>query len=99
MLKVLWSSEASGQLWNTCVWDLHSGTVEHTFKGGIPASNCLCLVGKDYLLSAESGKPLLHHWPVCKKVCSARLLLLINVLVIYQKKVFTINCKMQKSFT
>lgn len=74
-LQVLWSTEATGQLWNTCVWDLYSGTVEHTFKGGVSSANSLCLVGNEYLLSAECGKPLLHHWPICKKVCLSSLLL------------------------
>lgn len=44
------------------MWDLHSCSVEHVFKGGISAAKSLCIVGNSILLSAEQDKPLLHNW-------------------------------------
>ncbi|XP_067944450.1 WD repeat-containing protein 18-like [Watersipora subatra] len=65
--EVIWSTESSGQLWNTCMWDLNTGIVEQTFKGGVSAPKSLCLVKDDYLVSLEFGKPLLHHWRISSK--------------------------------
>ena len=47
---------------------MNTGTVEQTFKGGVSAPGTLCLLKNDYLLSAELGKPLLHHWIISRKV-------------------------------
>lgn len=61
--EVVISSDSSGQMWNTCVWDPSTGTSLMTYKGGgVSAPRCLSLVGNDYLFSAEASKPLLHAW-------------------------------------
>ena len=59
-MEVIVTSENSGQLWNSCVWDPLAGTVLRTFKGGISGSNSLCVVGGDYLLSSLKDKPVLQ---------------------------------------
>lgn len=50
------------------MWNLHTGTVEHTFKGGTSTHNSLNVLNSDFLVSAGHGKPILHVWPLCKKV-------------------------------
>ncbi|XP_014670743.1 PREDICTED: WD repeat-containing protein 18-like [Priapulus caudatus] len=78
-VEVILTSEVSGQLWNICVWDVHSGTVLGTFKGGSSAPRTLALLRGEYLISALNNKPLLHVWTIqqrdqtCQKVvCPGR---------------------------
>ena len=66
MFQTLLTSEVSGQLWNTCAWDLHSGTTRVTYKGGSSAPHCLCVVAGRAVISATVNKPLIHVWPIHK---------------------------------
>lgn len=62
--EVLLTSDSSGQLWNCCVWDPNTGSTLTMYKGGVSSPNSLCLVGEDYILSAQPDKPLLNVWQV-----------------------------------
>lgn len=63
--EVLIASDASGALFNSCVWDINTGTTVQIYKGGgTAAPHTVCPVGNDYILAAERLKPLLHVWPV-----------------------------------
>ncbi len=59
-MEVVVSSECSGQLWNTCIWEPLTGTTLRTFKGGISGSQSLNIVGGDYLLSSLKDKPIIQ---------------------------------------
>ena len=59
-MEVVVTSECSGQLWNTCIWEPLTGTTLRTFKGGISASQSLNIVGGDYLLSSLKDKPIIQ---------------------------------------
>lgn len=65
------TTDSSGQMWNACVWDPHSGTSLLTYKGNSTGSGALCVLGRDYLLGAVCNKPLLQVWPLQKKVSTA----------------------------
>ncbi|CAG2053649.1 unnamed protein product [Timema podura] len=61
--EVVVTSDASGQLWSGCIWDPHTGNALMTYKsGGVAAPHCLSLLGSDYLLTADTTKPLLRVW-------------------------------------
>jgi len=62
--EVLFTSERSGTPCNTCVWDHTTGSTLHQFKGSTSSPRTVCLVGRDYLLSAPPDKPLLNVWQV-----------------------------------
>lgn len=59
-MEVVITSECSGQLWNTCVWEPLTGTTLRTFKGGISGSQSLCVVGGDYLIASIKDKPIIQ---------------------------------------
>nr|XP_006825898.1 PREDICTED: WD repeat-containing protein 18-like [Saccoglossus kowalevskii] len=61
-MEVVLSSDISGQMWNSCIWDPHTGTSLMSYKGGSSAPRTLCLLGKDYLIAAVNCHPLLHVW-------------------------------------
>uniref|UniRef100_G3MTC6 Uncharacterized protein n=1 Tax=Amblyomma maculatum TaxID=34609 RepID=G3MTC6_AMBMU len=61
------TSDGAGQLWNTCVWDIVSGSVLAQYKGGISRSKTLCLLGSDYVISAQQDKPLLRVWSLQRR--------------------------------
>lgn len=65
-MEVVVTSECSGQLWNTCIWDPLTGTSLRTFKGGISSPQSLNIVGGDYLLSSLKDKPILQVNPYDK---------------------------------
>ncbi|XP_077981988.1 WD repeat-containing protein 18-like [Glandiceps talaboti] len=60
--EVVLSSEISGQMWNSCVWDPHNGTSLKTYKGGSSSSRTLRLLGQDHLIAGVSNHPLIHVW-------------------------------------
>ncbi|XP_070563477.1 WD repeat-containing protein 18-like isoform X1 [Ptychodera flava] len=61
-IEVVVSSEISGQMWNSCVWDPHNGTTLTTYKGGSSAPRTLGFLGKDYIISGVNNHPLIHVW-------------------------------------
>ncbi|XP_071118662.1 WD repeat-containing protein 18-like [Haliotis cracherodii] len=66
-IEVLVSSDASGQLWNACVWDLETGSSLTTYKGGSTSPRTLSILGQDYLMGANPTKPLLNVWSLQKR--------------------------------
>lgn len=60
VMEVVVTSECSGQLWNTCIWDPLTGTSLRTFRGGISGPQSLNIVGGDYLFSSLKDKPILQ---------------------------------------
>ncbi|KAK3576318.1 hypothetical protein CHS0354_034010 [Potamilus streckersoni] len=66
-IEVVISSDASGQMWNSCVWDLESGTSLINYKGGSTSPRGLCLLGNQYLIGAVNGKPLIHVWALQRR--------------------------------
>ncbi|XP_041359001.1 WD repeat-containing protein 18-like [Gigantopelta aegis] len=65
--EILMTSDASGHLWNACVWDIQTGASLLTYRGGSTGPRTLCVLGGDYLIGADSNKPLLHLWSLQKK--------------------------------
>ncbi|XP_033736817.1 WD repeat-containing protein 18-like [Pecten maximus] len=65
--EVLLTSEASGQMWNVCVWDFQSSTSLLTYKGGTCAPHGLAVLNNDFIISALSTKPVLNIWPLHKR--------------------------------
>jgi len=65
--EVIYSCEQSGQLWNTCMWDLNSGTQLYTLKGEAAAPKTLCNVKNSYIMNAMYDKPLIYVWSMNKK--------------------------------
>ena len=61
-LEVLLSSEASGQMWNMCVWDPATGSALKTFKGSATKSRTTAFLGNTFLVSGQPNKPLLNVW-------------------------------------
>ncbi|XP_064625607.1 WD repeat-containing protein 18-like [Lineus longissimus] len=66
-MEVILTSDVTGQMWNTCVWDANTGTALSTFKGDTSSSRTLCVVNGEYLMSAVNNKPLLHVWTLHRK--------------------------------
>ncbi|XP_023013557.2 WD repeat-containing protein 18 [Leptinotarsa decemlineata] len=61
---LLTSSEASQQF-SICLWDYKTMNVQRYYRnGGVVHTKCLGILGQDYILTAEQGKPLLHVWPL-----------------------------------
>ncbi|XP_078658329.1 WD repeat-containing protein 18-like [Branchiostoma floridae x Branchiostoma belcheri] len=67
VLEAALTSDTSGQLWSSCLWDLQSGTTLATYKGDGSGPRGLCLLGNQYLLSAANNKPLIHVWALQRR--------------------------------
>lgn len=63
-MEVVITSECSGQLWNTCIWEPLTGTTLRTFKGGISGSQSLNVVGGDYLIASIKDKPIIQVYVI-----------------------------------
>ncbi|KAL1447706.1 hypothetical protein WDU94_005597, partial [Cyamophila willieti] len=60
--EVAISSDGSGAI---SVWEPKGGTLLMSYKGsGVLNPQAFCLLGNDYLLGVEKGKPMIHTWPV-----------------------------------
>ncbi|XP_044734222.1 WD repeat-containing protein 18 [Chrysoperla carnea] len=65
LFEVIFTSDSSGQLCSTCVWNPITGNVLHYYKGGGSATpKTVGLIRSDYMVAADSQKPLLHIWPL-----------------------------------
>lgn len=73
VLEIAVTSDSSGQLWNTCVWNPRTGTMLSTYKGGISAPHTLSLIGNDYLITGEKLKPLIHVWALNRNELQQRM--------------------------
>lgn len=60
--EVAFSCDGSGAI---SVWEPKGGTLLMSYKGaGVLNPQALCLLGNDYVLGVEKGKPMIHAWPV-----------------------------------
>jgi len=66
--QVLITSDVSGQLWNSCVWNLNTGASLTSYKGESTNHHGLCVLGGQYLLGASCSKPLIHVWALQRRV-------------------------------
>ena len=62
------TADSSGQLFNCCVWDPHSGTSLVTYKGDSSSPRTLQIISGQYMISAVNNKSLLHAWALQRKV-------------------------------
>lgn len=67
-LEVIISSDSGSQLWNSTVFDLHSGSSLLSYRGGNSSSRALTILGGQYLLSAQLGKNFINVWEIQRKV-------------------------------
>ncbi|KAH6922842.1 hypothetical protein HPB50_019844 [Hyalomma asiaticum] len=65
--ECIFTSDGAGQLWNTCAWDIVSASVLAQYKGGTSSPHTLCLLGSDYVISAQHDKPLLRVWSLHRR--------------------------------
>ena len=65
-LEILLSSEATGQMWNICLWDPQTGSTLKTYKGHASKAKTTGFVSNTFLVSAQPTKPLLNVWNLNK---------------------------------
>ncbi|XP_070765382.1 WD repeat-containing protein 18 isoform X2 [Enoplosus armatus] len=66
-LEVIVSSDSGSQLWNTTVFDLHSGSSLLSYRGGNSSARTLTVLSGQYLLSAQVGKNFINVWEIQRK--------------------------------
>nr|XP_057930464.1 WD repeat-containing protein 18 [Doryrhamphus excisus] len=66
-LEVVLSSDSSSQLWNSTVFDLHSGSSLLSYRGGNSSARTLCVLNGEYLVSAQLGKNFINVWEIQRK--------------------------------
>ncbi|XP_037938650.1 WD repeat-containing protein 18-like [Teleopsis dalmanni] len=65
LAEVIFSSCADGDQVSCNVWDFRNATNLMTYKGGgTLQKRSLCVLRSEYVLAANSSKPLLHIWPI-----------------------------------
>ena len=67
-VEVAMTTESSGENFCVSVWDLSSGMQLKAYKGGSCSPHGLSVVGSDYVMAAQSNKPMLHLWNTAKVV-------------------------------
>ena len=65
-LEILLSSEATGQMWNICLWDPQTGATLKTYKGHASKPKTTGFISNTFLVSAQPTKPLLNVWNLNK---------------------------------
>ncbi|XP_064486508.1 WD repeat-containing protein 18-like [Ornithodoros turicata] len=60
--ECIFTSDSDEKLWNICAWDIVTGSVLKIYKGESSAPRTLCIIGSDYLISANPNKPVLQTW-------------------------------------
>uniref|UniRef100_G3PJ85 WD repeat domain 18 n=1 Tax=Gasterosteus aculeatus aculeatus TaxID=481459 RepID=G3PJ85_GASAC len=66
-LEVIVTSDSGSQLWNSTVFDLHSGSSLLSYRGGNSAARTLTVLNGEYLLSAQLGKNFINMWEIQRK--------------------------------
>ena len=69
-LEVIVSSDSAAQMWNSTVFDLHSGSSLLSYRGGNSTARTLTVLRGEYLLSAQLGKNFINVWEIQRKVRS-----------------------------
>lgn len=63
--ELLLTSAQNSQQFSVCLWDYNTLNVKKYYKnGGTVSPKCLECLGEDYILTAETGRPLLQVWPI-----------------------------------
>lgn len=65
-LEVLISGEATGQMFNLCIWDPANATNLKTYKGNSTKAKTLAILSETFLISGQPHKPLLNVWQLNK---------------------------------
>ncbi|CAH1973915.1 unnamed protein product [Acanthoscelides obtectus] len=61
--EYLLTSSQHSQQFSACLWDYNTLNVMKLYRnGGTISSNCLEMIGDEYILTGEVAKPLLHVW-------------------------------------
>ncbi|KAG7218863.1 hypothetical protein INR49_019449 [Caranx melampygus] len=66
-LEVVVSSDSGSQLWNSTVFDLHSGSSLLSYRGGNSSARTLTVLRGEFLLSAQLGKNFINVWEIQRK--------------------------------
>ncbi|KAK9518797.1 hypothetical protein VZT92_021573 [Zoarces viviparus] len=66
-LEVIVTSDSGSQLWNSSVFDLHSGSSLLSYRGGSSSARTMTLLNGQYLLSAQLGKNFINMWEIHRK--------------------------------
>ncbi|XP_036597378.1 WD repeat-containing protein 18 [Trichosurus vulpecula] len=66
-VEVAVCTDSAGQLWNCAVWELHSGTSLHTYRGGQTGPRSLALLNGEHLLAGQLGKNYICAWELQRK--------------------------------
>ncbi|XP_039983826.1 WD repeat-containing protein 18 isoform X1 [Xiphias gladius] len=66
-LEVIVSSDSGSQLWNSTVFDLHSGSSLLSYRGGNSSARTLTVLRGEFLLSAQLGKNFVNVWEIQRK--------------------------------
>ncbi|XP_035862960.1 WD repeat-containing protein 18 isoform X1 [Sander lucioperca] len=66
-LEVIVSSDSAAQMWNSTVFDLHSGSSLLSYRGGNSTARTLTVLRGEYLLSAQLGKNFINVWEIQRK--------------------------------
>lgn len=66
-LEVILTSDSASQMWNSTVFDLHSGSSLLSYRGGNSSARTLAVLGGEFLLSAQLGKNFINVWEIQRK--------------------------------
>ncbi|XP_068578445.1 WD repeat-containing protein 18-like, partial [Cebidichthys violaceus] len=66
-LEVIVTSDSGSQLWNSSVFDLHSGSSLLSYRGGSSSARTMTVLNGQYLLSAQLGKNFINMWEIHRK--------------------------------
>jgi len=66
--EVLMTSDNSGERFCVSVWELHTGMQIKTYKGSSCSQHTMNLLGKQYVLAAQEGKPIISVWNIAKVI-------------------------------
>ncbi|XP_067641678.1 WD repeat-containing protein 18 [Eurosta solidaginis] len=78
LVEVLFTTDSNESQASITAWDYKTGTNLMSYKGaGVMQQRSLSLVGRHYIVSANSTKPLLHVWPISshQQITSTRFVL------------------------
>ncbi|XP_029355799.1 WD repeat-containing protein 18 [Echeneis naucrates] len=66
-LEVILTSDSGSPLWNSTVFDLHSGSSLLSYRGGNSSARTLVVLRGEFLLSAQLGKNVINVWEIQRK--------------------------------
>ncbi|CAG9861120.1 unnamed protein product [Phyllotreta striolata] len=101
-MDLLLTTAQSDQQFSCCLWDYKTLNIHKYYKnGGKVSPKCLELIGEDYILTSEIGKPLLHLWLLNSQAVAKNVRLVIpepaNCLAVCPQNIYLavgIGCKL-----